>query len=174
MTEEAASPEESPTKGIAWESLAKAMAWPLVAILAILLFREQIATLVPRVEKLTVGSLSIEAKSKLGGRAAPDVLSALEGLTENSIATLIFQTTDVGCYYQNPNPPPLDVESARNQRAQLIKKGLLEEIGPERLKNDCSVSPNPVFGVRRTLLGERVRDFQISVLSELSAPAQGR
>jgi len=170
MTEEIAPPQKSTAKGIAWETLAKAIAWPLVAILAILLFREQIATLVPRVEKLTVGTLSIEAKSKLGGRAAPDVLSALEGLTENSISTLIFQNTPFTCY----DLPTLDVESARNQRAQLIKKGLLEEISTEKLKDVCKQMQNPLYGVRLTILGERVRDFQLSVLSELSAPAQGR
>lgn len=125
-------PQESTAKGIAWESLAKAIAWPLVAILAILLFRAQIAVLVPRVDKFTVGTLSIEAKSNLGGRAAADVLSALEGLTQTSIATLILQNTSSTCFDSS-----FDIEFARNQRAQLIKKGLLEEISTEKLKDVC-------------------------------------
>jgi hypothetical protein len=170
MAEQIPLPQEPTAKGIAWESLVKAIAWPLVAILAIVLFREQITELIPRVDKFAVGTLSIEAKSNLGGRASADVLSALEGLTLASISTLILHSTPETCFYDNPT---LGVESARNQRAQLIKKGVLEELSTEQLKTVCKFQ-NPVVGWRLTILGERVRDFQLSVLSELSAPAQGR
>jgi hypothetical protein len=144
-------------------TIAKAIAWPIVAIIALLVFRTEIAAALPNVQKLTLGSLSIEKVSPLGQRASTEVVEALEGLTESSIFTLISRSLPITCF-----APPVLVIPNRDQHEQLIKKGLFVEIQASDLLAKCSYLKNPNFGIRRTDLGEKARSFQLSILEELS------
>lgn len=147
--------------------IAKAIAWPLVVVVALLLFRPQVASLLGETDTLAVGNLSFKRTSNLGQTAKPDVLKALEGLSESSINTLLARTTPQSCF-----GPPLLVEPIRNEHAQLVKHGLVEEIGAAELQTACQSSSiaNPNFAVRTTPLGKDARIFLLGVLSQISNP----
>lgn len=147
-----------------WGATAKVVIWPLVAIIALFLFRPQIAALLPDVDELQVGSLSIKKSSKLGKSASPKVLTALADLPESSLNTLITRNLQVTCF-----TPPVIPEMVRADHARLIERGLLEEIRPAELPTACVGLQNPVFGVRLTQLGDQARDFLLGVLAQVSA-----
>jgi hypothetical protein len=148
-------------------SIAKAIAWPLVVVVALLLFRSQIGKLVGEADTLNVGNLSFKRSSTLGQTAKPQVLKALEGLSESSINTLFARNLAITCF-----GPPVLAEPTRNDHAQLIKNGLLEEIAATELQTACQSSnlPTPNFGVRLTDLGKDTRNFLFRVLSQFSNP----
>jgi hypothetical protein len=145
--------------------IAKAIAWPLVVIVALLLFKPQIARLVGDTETLNVGNLSFKRSSTLGQTAKPEVLKALEGLSESSINTLLARTSDMTCF-----GPPVLVEPTRQQHAELIKNGLVQEISATDLQSACASSTilNPNFGVRLTKVGMDTRTFLLGVLSQFT------
>lgn len=147
--------------------IAKAIAWPLVVVVALLLFRPQIGRLVGEADTLNVGNLSFKRSSLLGQTAKPEVLKALEGLSESSINTLFARNLATTCF-----GPPVLAEPVRNDHAQLIKNGLLEEISATELQIACQSSniPNPNFGVRLTDLGKDTRIFLLRVLSQFTNP----
>lgn len=146
-------------------SIAKAIAWPLVVVVALFLFRSPIERLLGQTETLNVGNLSFKRSSTLGQTAKPEVLKALEGLSESSINTLLARTSDTACF-----GPPVEAEPTRNQHAQLIKNGLVDEISATELQSACESSKiqNPNFGVRLTEKGKDTRVFLLRVLSQFT------
>jgi hypothetical protein len=147
--------------------IAKAIAWPLVVVVALLLFRSQIGPLIVGTDTLNVGNLSFKKRSNLGETAKPEVLKALEGLSESSVNTLFARNLPTTCF-----GPPVLAEPTRNEHAQLIKNGLLEEISGTELQTACQSSniPNPTFGVRLTNKGNDTRIFLFRVLSQFTNP----
>jgi hypothetical protein len=147
--------------------IAKAIAWPLVVVGALLLFRSQIGPLIVGTDTLNVGNLSFKKRSNLGETAKPEVLKALEGLSESSINTLLARTTDPACF-----GPPVLVEPTRHQHAELIKNGLVQEISATDLQSACASSTivNPNFAVRLTKVGMDTRTFLLGVLSQFTSP----
>ena len=150
-------------------TIAKAVAWPLVVVVALVLFRSQIGEWLPGVGKVSVGSLSIERSSSLATRATPDVLAALEGLSEESIFRLMSRNLLVTCFGF-----PVDPVQVQRENAELLRKGLLEEISAPGLASECRTVDKPVIGLRLTSLGQRAREFQLGVLAELGRPASSR
>jgi hypothetical protein len=145
-------------------SIAKAIAWPLVVIIALVLFRTQIGDSIPGMTKIKIGSLSIEKASQLGERASPEVLNALKGLTEESLFALMSRNLSVTCF-----EPPVDAALVRKEHAPLINNKLLEEISAAELKSVCHPSiKKPDIGFRLTPLGAEARKFQFNVLTQLS------
>jgi hypothetical protein len=144
--------------------IAKVIIWPLVALVALFLFRAQIAEMLPTMGKITLGSLTFEKESTLGKSASPQVLTALNGLPESAIFQLISRNLQVTCF-----EPPVEASSARADHAKLIERGMLEEISAAELRSQCKFVQNPIFGVRLTPLGESARNFQLGVLAQLSA-----
>lgn len=143
---------------------AKAIVWPLVALAALLIFRSPITAALPDVKTIAIGSLTIEKGTPLAQQADSAVLNALQGLTQTSISALITRSLEITCFYQAPR---MEAQPIRVEHAQLIAKGLLEEMPAAELATRCS-DPNPLIGLRRTALGERARTFQLRVLEELS------
>jgi hypothetical protein len=145
--------------------IAKSIAWPLVVVVALLLFRSQIGLLVGEADTLNVGNLSFKRNSTLGQTAKPEVLKALEGLSESSLNTLFARNLVTTCF-----GPPVLAEPTRNDHAQLIANGLLEEISATELPSACQSSniANPHFGVRLTDTGKDTRVFLFRVLSQFT------
>ncbi|HEX8457332.1 MAG TPA: hypothetical protein VF656_08550 [Pyrinomonadaceae bacterium] len=145
-------------------TIVKAIAWPLVVIIALVLFRTQIGDSIPFMTKVKIGSLSIEKESPLGKQASPEVLNALKGLSEESLFALMSRNLSVTCF-----EPPVNAAQTRNEHAQLINNKLLEEISATELKSVCpSYVKNPDIGLRLTPLGAEARKFQFNLLTQLS------
>lgn len=148
-------------------TIAKAIAWPLVVVVALFLFRPQIGTLLRDADTVNVGNFSFKRSSSVGQAAKDEVLKALEGLSESSVNTLFARNLAVTCF-----GPPVLAEPTRNDHAQLIKNGLLEEISATELQIACQSSniPNPNFAVRLTPLGQDTRIFLFRVLAQFTNP----
>jgi hypothetical protein len=144
-------------------SIAKFIAWPLVAVAALLLFQNQIATVLPdEAGKISIGNLTIEKDSKLGTSASPDVLTALKDLPPNANFQLISRNLAVTCFW-----PPVVPASARADHSLLIERGLLKELSAAEIKAECQ-NPASNVGFRLTPLGDRARTFQLNLLAELA------
>lgn len=143
--------------------LTKAIAWPIVSMIALISFlgplrstAKQLPDLVSRSGSISIGSLSIEVERGLRNQASSEVKTALSELSPNGIRELLDTTA---AYYSNPISG-----SIQDTYDELLSLGLIEEVSQSQLQ---TLNPEYVYGIAITSLGEDTKDFLLAVIEEL-------
>ena len=141
----------------------RTLVWPAVVLVALVLFRTQLAAFLPGVKHVKVGGFEVQAGTPLAEKADSVVPAAVSGLTDESHFTLMSRSLGVTCF-----TPPLDLAPLKAQHSQLFEKGLMSEIPAAELGQACAQTRGSIYGLRVTTLGKQARDLQLMVLRELS------
>lgn len=149
--------------------LVRALAWPLFATIALIVFlgplrltARQIPDLVGRSETITVAGLSIEVQRGVSQQASDEVKQAVADLSPDSISLLLNMQ---GASYFASGYGAL----GRQQYAELIDLGLVVPLPTEELPHPISESGEVRkydFGIDITPLGEDAQSFLLSLISE--------
>jgi hypothetical protein len=148
--------------------LAKALAWPVLAVLLLVSFWTPLHTLmntVPQLlsssEEVSIGGATFHLRKSFVDQAPPEVKEILGDLGPEEVQIILeVKPQDVVCFAYPP--PPLE----KRPYTVLINLHLFEEATPEQKKEQQSEGYPCGFGVSATPKFARVRGFMIQALSE--------
>lgn len=148
--------------------LAGTLAWPTIALIALLGFwhplrgiAKALPDLVARSESITIANLSIEVGRGLRGKATPQVQEALAGIAPNEIPELLNVRLPT-CWTAT------EIQSLREMYAGLLRQRLLEEVDNPDLC--ASIRANAGAGariLRPTALGRETQVFLFALVDQL-------
>lgn len=147
--------------------LARATAWPILALIVLLAFwtplhdtARQVPELLGRSDTITIAGLSLELSRELRYKASPDVKEALGKLSQEAIKRLLNMGDsswwNVG-----------DESHGRFENGELLSLGLVEELDAADMRRQHEADQRKFgYGVAMTTLGRRTKSFLHSVVAE--------
>jgi|SRR5712671_653850 len=156
----------------------KVLAWPVIVLLAIIVFLgplRETANLIPGLlknsESVTIGSFSVNVGKKLGRYASDDVRNVLAALDANEIRVILSDSASENYFMDSTNREDKDLEHHRKfvylgLETQLSESDLDNHFEDDR-KDDPREAQRAVLGFSTTQLYDETHDFLLKFLAEV-------
>lgn len=142
--------------------LIKAIVWPFLIILFLLVFWspvhlviEQVPNIIDRSQVITVAGVSIRSKEKLVNEASPRTKAVLSNISSDGLLTLLEIHDEV--YWSKG-----DERVGRRKNSELVQFGLVDEIPDDEIR-----AKGYSYGVSVTSFGSETQEFLVALMQEL-------